>query len=67
MELEFNTENLIKILDYLKLTIESGECDIEKQQELWDLLTWNKNTLLNKQLIKYMFLGWWINKSLITF
>lgn len=61
---EFSTENLLQLLDIIKNNINDGNLDIHTQERIWDSLLWDKNDPDNKEMIKYLFTGWWIYQNL---
>ena len=60
MSISFSTNNLITLLDQIKLGIEDGLLDKTTQENLWTALTWDKKTENNKKMSQYLFTGWWL-------
>ena len=58
----FSTENLLRLLDMIKKCITQEQLSMDTQEHVWDSLTWNKNDSDNKELVKYLFTGWWIHQ-----
>ncbi len=63
-ESEFSTENLLTLIDQIKETITTGELSEDSQEHVWNALVWDKNDPHNKEMIKYLFTGWWIHQRL---
>ena len=63
---QFSTESLLQLLDTIKNDINNKQLTVDDQEKLWDSLTWNKNDPDNKELIKYLFTGWWIHQQVPT-
>lgn len=63
--MNFSKENLIKFLGDLKIAVESDQISETTQQHIWELLTCsNENDPSYKEMIKYLFTGWWIHTQL---
>jgi hypothetical protein len=64
----YSTEKLLNVLSILQEEIKKGTIPKKVEQDLWNYLTWDKNTPGNKEMIKYLFAGWWgyNNKSTRT-
>ena len=60
----FSTEKLLLMLEIITLYIQDGHISKEEQQQLWELLNWNKHDPENKELVKYLFTGWWIHQNI---
>lgn len=59
--MSFSKQNLQLLLKELSQSIENNQLDEEIQKELWDYLTWNKQDPENKEMVKYLFTGWWLH------
>ena len=64
--LQFSTVNLLELLDQLAKAINDDNLSTEAQEQLWDALTWDKHDPDNRELIKYLFTGWWVHQHLIS-
>ena len=63
---EFSTERLVEVLNILCENIKNGNVDIEIQKDLWSYLFWDKHNPQNKEMVKYLFMGWYITQLGIT-
>lgn len=62
--MEFSKENLVNFLGDLKLAIERNQIPESTQHHLWDLLTCDERDSEYREMIKYLFTGWWIHTQL---
>jgi hypothetical protein len=61
---EFSTENLLNLLTQIKTAVAAGELSQETQEHMWNSLVWDKNDPDNKEMVKYLFTGWWIHQNM---
>ena len=61
---EFTTEKLLVLLDHIKQAIVTEKLPLERQEDIWSTLTWKYDDPDNKEMIKYVFTGWWIHYNL---
>jgi hypothetical protein len=61
---EFSTENLLTLVDQIKEAITEERISEDAQERIWNALTWDKNDPENKEMMKYLFTGWWIHYNL---
>ena len=61
---EFSTEELLKLLTEITEAIKEKQLDVDTQERIWNSLLWDKNDPDNKELIKYLFTGWWIHQNI---
>ncbi len=66
VNIQFSTENLLKLIDVIKNGIIEERLTADDQEEIWNALTWNKTNPDNKELIKWLFTGWWIHQNIIV-
>ena len=55
---------LVILLDKLKKDILEDKISQEDQENIWNYFNWNKDDPENKDLVKYLFTGWWIYSNL---
>lgn len=58
---EFSTINLINLLEQIKEAIIKDELSVDDQEQLWDSINWGHNDPNNKDIVKYLFTGWWLH------
>ena len=61
-KVQFSPDNLVILLDQIKESVIKDEIPLDTQEEIWDTLLWDKNETHNKEMLSYLFTGWWINK-----
>ena len=59
--MQFTSENLVSLLDKIKELIQEEKMLIDDQEQLWNMITWDKNDPANEDAIKYLFTGWWMH------
>ncbi len=64
-DIQFSTENLLKLLDQVKKAIGEEILTQEAQERVWDTLQWDTNDPDNEELVKYLFTGWWVHQHVI--
>nr|QBK87683.1 MAG: hypothetical protein LCMAC202_00190 [Marseillevirus LCMAC202] len=63
-DIQFSTENLLKLLDKVKKAITEDKFPEEAQERAWNALTWDKNDPEYKEMVRYLFTGWWIHQHI---
>ena len=65
----FVSPNLVfaEDIDVVTDSIEKNSMSTDDQHIIWDFLMWDKNNPQNKDLIKYLFVGWWYSQHNIDF
>jgi hypothetical protein len=58
---EFSKEKLIELLFQIIQSVENKTLSENIQEDIWEYLTWNKDDLENKKIVKYLFTGYWIH------
>lgn len=64
MNNNFTTDKLLLLLDDIKKEIILENLSESTQERLWNTLNWNKKEPVNKEMIKYLFTGWWIYSAI---
>ena len=59
-EQEFSTQKLITLLDQIRGAIVRKELSEDYQEQIWNSITWNKHEPENKDMLKYLFTGWYV-------
>jgi len=62
LELEFSSDNLLKMLEYCTTSIKNNSLTLTEQKRVWDALTWDKNDPECKRMIQYLFMGMWFDQ-----
>lgn len=60
---EFSTSKLLDILTELQHEISNGKIPVDIQQDIWRYLHWTPADPNNKDLVKFLFTGWWVNSQ----
>lgn len=61
---EFTTENLVLLLEGIVKEIKKENMTEEQQEHIWNALTFNKNDPEAKQILHYLFMGWYLQSHL---
>ena len=60
----YSTAHLLSLLDQIKESILADELSKATQKDIWDVLHWDKDNPQHKEMIKYLFTGWWIHQQM---
>lgn len=61
---DFNTTNLLILLKGMITEIEAGNISEGHQEQIWNRLTFDKNEPNTREIIKYLFMGWYLHSHL---